>query len=254
MWLIHPSLVFPADVSLAAKLYRDCTYYATSYDDMDIREIVIQCKGKVGPEQLFSYPYVPTVADEAENSSVSSEDSGGASVRPRGKRLRTLHMSKTSSRKRHQRVRTLLRSISSERRGSFFTLSTLDTDGQEYIAVSPVHRNQVALKPLINGIVDTSSSPRLANFDYLARHGVPSILHPSGTVLKSAKRTGSRGFFHLRYGYIAEDEAPPEMIETGRFDTADLKEWSSILENNVLGPPTHPPEGVRPCRTRFRRT
>lgn len=44
------------------------------------------------------------------------------------------------------------------------------------------------------------------------------------------------------------------MIEAGRFNEADLKEWNSILENDVLGPQTCPPEGVRPCRTRFRRT
>lgn len=65
---------------------------------------------------------------------------------------------------------------------------------------------------------------------------------------------GTKGSFHLRYGYIAADEASPSDIESGRFDAADLKEWESIMENNVLGPVVTPPDGTKVCRTRFRRT
>lgn len=247
IWLVHPSLVSSADITHTARLLRDCTYYATSYDDNDIRQIIVNKHGKVGPEHLFSYPYIPTEGDDITE---VIETNG----RMRKKRLRVLGTSEKRHLKKRVMVRRVLRALPKRAAGSFFTLTTIDEDGTEYVAITPVHKHRVLLQRVQDGKLDCSYPPRVGNFDYVSREGTPSILQESGNVLKSVRRTGSRGHFHLRYGYIADDEAPPEMVDAGKFDEADLKEWQSILENGVLGPETTPPDGVRPCRTRFRRT
>lgn len=66
------------------------------------------------------------------------------------------------------------------------------------------------------------------------------------------KRT--HGTFHLKYGYVAEDEAPLNDVLSGRFNEADLKEFQSIIDNGVFGPAVTLKPGVKACRTRFRRT
>lgn len=234
-----------ADVTLTAKLLRDCTYYATSYEDNDIRQIVVNKHGKVGPEHLFSYPYAPTEEDEVE---------AWDRTTTRKKRVRLLGINLHRRERRRIRVRRVLRALPMRQAGSFFTLTATDECGTEYVAITPVHKHNVLLQRVKDGRLDDSHHPRVGNFEFVQREGTPSILQASGNILKSIKRTGSRGHFHLRYGYIADDEAPPEMVDAGQFDGADLKEWQSILDNDVLGPQTTPPEGVRPCRTRFRRT
>lgn len=65
----------------------------------------------------------------------------------------------------------------------------------------------------------------------------------------------NKGHYLHGYGYVAEDEARPEEVDTGKFTAADEKEWSQVIANNVLeylvtdGETPHPP-----IRTRFRRT
>lgn len=156
--------------------------------------------------------------------------------------------------RRRTAVKQLLRSLHGQRNGSFYSLYVQDEDGIEYVATETVHKNKVTLARIENGKVASLEPTRKGNFAVVARNGTPCVIQKSGHVIRSNRRTGARGFFHLRYGYIADDEAPAHMIESGRFDAADLKEWQSILENDVLGPCVNPPEGVRPCRTRFRRT
>lgn len=90
IWLVHPSLVSPADVGLAATLYRSCAYFATSYDDNDIRELIVSNRGKVGPEKLFSYPYLPTDSDDVDTDNSVSSDDDERPARGRPKRLRNL--------------------------------------------------------------------------------------------------------------------------------------------------------------------
>lgn len=78
---------------------------------------------------------------------------------------------------------------------------------------------------------------------------------PHSGNLPRAKR--ARGTFHLKYGYVADDEAAPDDVSNGLFTEADLKEWNSIIDNKVFGPVISrdnlPPDS-KPCRTRFRRT
>lgn len=65
----------------------------------------------------------------------------------------------------------------------------------------------------------------------------------------------SKGHYLQGYGYVAEDEVDPMEVELGHFKDADNKEWSSILENDVLGELMAGPEACShpPIRTRFRR-
>lgn len=71
---------------------------------------------------------------------------------------------------------------------------------------------------------------------------------------KSARVLKANGHYLTGFGYIANDEANPEDVRAGLFVDADRKEWTCIIENEVLGQRIDEPSPkMKVIRTRFRR-
>lgn len=234
IWVVHPSVISSANDDVLGKMMHKITYYATSYEDAKLRQTILKAKGKVGPEHIFSYPIE---TDDESDDTLSDEESDERHK----KRLRLIPNSYAHH--AHPYISPCK-----------YTLAVRTNENETLVMVSPPQQEGARVARLVNGKLDLSTSHLTADYKQFWRGGMPTLWLPDGTIRSACKRTGSHGSFHLRYGYIADDEAPPEDIDSGRFDKADLKEWMSIIDNNVLGPQSAPPEGVRPCRTRFRRT
>lgn len=63
----------------------------------------------------------------------------------------------------------------------------------------------------------------------------------------------ANGHYLTGFGYIAADEAKPEDVQAGLFKEADTKEWTCIVDNQVLGQLITDTNNIKPIRTRFRR-
>lgn len=106
-------------------------------------------------------------------------------------------------------------------------------DNEHFVAVSPPHKGTVRARKVIDGrVVNTEGSVPLPYESFL-KHGRPALIQSDNVTIASCHRIGSKGTFHLRFGYVASDEAPPEDVERGMFDEADVREWRSIMENGV---------------------
>lgn len=123
-----------------------------------------------------------------------------------------------------------------------------------YVATDLPCKGMVTVTRLCNGTLDQSSQKSIS-VATLRNGGIPALIRPNKSViLGQCKRSGGGGNFHLRFGYIAPDEAPLLDVESGIFNEADEKEWLSIVENCVLSPEVPDTAGLSPRRTRFRRT
>lgn len=248
---MHPSVIQEGNQLDIAKIHRKILWYATNYNDDDLRQLTVRLGGKVGAEHIYSYPYLKS---KDEDDSESSQE--GTSPR-KPKRVRTMRRPKHCVRRRI-RVRRLVRELRAESHlpsSTLFTLTLTDNDNCQYVAVSRVHKQKVYVRRLKGSELDSSFPPTLVSFKPFAIEGVPSMLHPSGKVsIGKCRRTGGKGSFHMKFGYIADDEAPAAMVESGAFDSADLREWESIMSNDVIGKEVTDVGDNRVCRTRFRRT
>lgn len=235
IWVVHPNSVSKADDSVLPRLMRRLNWAATGYDDRDLRVISAMHREKAGTEQVFSYPYKMTSADFSLSDS-ESEDGQSEDVLPR-------------------RLRRLARNGAA----SFYSISVSASDGNEYVGIAPPAKCKIPVAKISNGYVTTPSEPLVVDYGMMLRKGKNAILRSDGRVLPLGvcRRAGGKGHFHVKYGYVADDEADPKDVDAGVFEAADLKEFSSLVENNVLGPevmPNNLPAGARACRTRFRRT
>jgi hypothetical protein len=134
------------------------------------------------------------------------------------------------------------------------TLYTFLTEDSKVVLTTPT-KGKVMVANVQNNFVDPTTTTTM---DYVqSLHGsTPAVLLSNGKVIQQRaiiRRIQRKGTFDLKFGYFAEDEAPIEAVKNGEFNAADLKEWQSIIDNNVLGPVTIDTLGQKPCKTRFRR-
>lgn len=289
LWLVHSHLLSRADPDILGKLRSSLAWVMTSTDDKKLREVIVDNQGRAGPEMIYSYPYESTKADfhlsNLDNSSSDSSNSSDPSdnesnsdgeqqppptdttlrreIRKRGavpkktappskrrnnKTERLTARKQTSNRSRQSRVKHIQRAIQ----------TVVVSDGiDDLVAVGPVHIGKIPLVCYKDERIQIHEPIKYLQYSDVRPHATPALLLGNRVLPEPqprCARAAGKGSFHLKYGYVAADEALPEEVSAGVFNAADLKEWTSIIDNQVLLPACDLPEGAKACRTRFRRT
>lgn len=132
-------------------------------------------------------------------------------------------------------------------------ITSFEHQERQCVVSGPPVKGQVHLTPVINGSPrhEESFTAPLVDLPDNIRAQISFNLADLRARARPKKGGKSGGYVEKGWGYVGEDEAPPEDVRSGLFDAADLKEWTAIQENEVLIEATPPPDApVIPTRHR----
>lgn len=264
IWVTHMSQLSPANPERLGEFRRRLSYYLTSNELNDLREVIVNNEGDCADEKIHAYPYLATGADinlysESSDDSTSSEEETAPTDLPsKRKGTKKAQPKKRVKRLMDEVIESPLHDKYHQNHPSIFS-GAVQYENDVFVAVTKPEKNMITLSQVSpDGKLDNSKTVDIP-YDTFYANSTPAIIQSDHTVklLASVRKIngmGPKGSFHTKFGYIADDEAPASDIEQGIFDSADVNEWQSIIDNGVLGPKVPEAPGVVPRRTRFRRT